>query len=172
VHTLFGSFLPPPPSQPPPPFLSQVQAGPILPLSLILLKKRDKHNKEDKSVFASWVKDSYTEIFPPLLSCTCVMIHVDSSLADLYTGYWFPSHNNLCRFKVSVSTPLEWGHQTLSCFRFSTYFYIFHTCSPLVMWSQSNHIATFALDLKSTYEGEHTTFGLQSLADLAQNDVL
>jgi hypothetical protein len=44
--------------------------------------------------------------------------------------------------------------------------------SLLVIWSQSNHIATFALDLKSTYEGEHMIFGLLSLADLAQNDVL
>jgi hypothetical protein len=59
----------------------------------------------------------------------------------------------------------------LSCFGFSTYFYITHTCSPLVMWSQSNHIAAFALDLNSAYEGD-MTFGLLSLADLAQNDVL
>jgi hypothetical protein len=40
------------------------------------------------------------------------------------------------------------------------------------MWSKSNHIAVFALDLKSAYEGEHMIFGLLSLADLAQNDVL
>jgi hypothetical protein len=40
------------------------------------------------------------------------------------------------------------------------------------MWSKSNNIAAFALDLKSTYEVEHMIFGLLSLADLAQNDVL
>jgi hypothetical protein len=48
VHTLFGSFLhhaPPAPRAPAPP---QFQAGPILPLWLILLKKRHKHNKKDK----------------------------------------------------------------------------------------------------------------------------
>jgi hypothetical protein len=52
VHTLFGSFLHPAP------FshlllLSplQFQAGPVLPLSLVLLKKRHKHNKEDKAFF-------------------------------------------------------------------------------------------------------------------------
>jgi hypothetical protein len=45
-------------------------------------------------------------------------------------------------------------------------------CSPLVLWSKSNHIAAFALDLKSAYEGEHTIFGLLSLADLTQNDIL
>jgi archaellum biogenesis protein FlaJ (TadC family) len=33
----------------PTPFLPQFQAGPVLPLSLILLKKRDKLNKEDKA---------------------------------------------------------------------------------------------------------------------------
>jgi hypothetical protein len=40
------------------------------------------------------------------------------------------------------------------------------------MWPKSNHTAVFALDLKSAYEGEHTIFGLVSLADLTQNDVL
>jgi hypothetical protein len=40
------------------------------------------------------------------------------------------------------------------------------------MWSKSNNTAAFALDLKSEYEGEHTIFGLLSLADLTQNDVL
>jgi hypothetical protein len=30
----------------------------------------------------------------------------------------------------------------------------------------------FALDLMSTYEGEHTIFGLLGQANLAQNDVL
>jgi hypothetical protein len=40
------------------------------------------------------------------------------------------------------------------------------------MCPKSNHIAAFTLDLKSTYEGEHTIFGLLSLAKLAQDDVL
>jgi hypothetical protein len=39
------------------------------------------------------------------------------------------------------------------------------------MWSKSNHIAAFALDLKSAYEGEHMIFVLLSLANFAQNDV-
>jgi hypothetical protein len=40
-----------PPCSPPllsSPFSPQFQAGPVLPLSLVLLKKRDKPNKEDK----------------------------------------------------------------------------------------------------------------------------
>jgi hypothetical protein len=44
--------------------------------------------------------------------------------------------------------------------------------SPLVMGPKSNHIAAFALDLKSTYEGEYMIFGLLSLANLAHNDAL
>jgi hypothetical protein len=40
------------------------------------------------------------------------------------------------------------------------------------MWPKSNLIAAFALDLKSAYEGEHTIFGLLSLANLTHNDVL
>jgi hypothetical protein len=38
---------------------------------------------------------------------TCVTTQVDSSLTDLYTGYWSPSHDNLCCFKVSVLVPLN-----------------------------------------------------------------
>jgi hypothetical protein len=49
----------------------QFQADPVLSLSLILLKKRHKHNKEDKAF--SLVKDSYTERFLTLLSCTHVL---------------------------------------------------------------------------------------------------
>jgi hypothetical protein len=33
------------------------------------------------------LKDSYTEIFLALLSCTCIMTHVDLSLIDPYSGY-------------------------------------------------------------------------------------
>jgi hypothetical protein len=40
------------------------------------------------------------------------------------------------------------------------------------MWPKSNNIAVFALDLKSTYEGEHMIFGLLSLANLSQSAVL
>jgi hypothetical protein len=36
----------------------------------------------------------------------------------------------------------------------------------------SNYISAFVLDLKSRYEGEHMTFGLLSLANLTQNDIL
>jgi hypothetical protein len=48
VHTLFGSFLPRAPLPSPLPLPPQFQAGPVLPLSLILLKKRHKPDKEDK----------------------------------------------------------------------------------------------------------------------------
>jgi hypothetical protein len=40
-------------------------------------------------------------------------------------------------------------------------------CSTFVMWSKSNHIDAFALDIKSAYKGEHIIFGLLSLANLA-----
>jgi hypothetical protein len=52
VHTLFGSFLLPAPFPYPLfPYTPQFQAGPVLPLSLILLKKRHKPNKEEKAFF-------------------------------------------------------------------------------------------------------------------------
>jgi hypothetical protein len=80
-----GHFSPLFPLPPSPPFPPQFQSGPVLPLSLLLLKKRDKPDKEDK-VFLL-VKDSYSEIFLALLSCTGVMTHADSSLNDLYPGF-------------------------------------------------------------------------------------
>jgi hypothetical protein len=40
------------------------------------------------------------------------------------------------------------------------------------MWPKSNNTAAFALDLKSTYAGEHMIFDLLSLANLTQNDIL
>jgi hypothetical protein len=40
------------------------------------------------------------------------------------------------------------------------------------MWPKFDHIAVFALNLTSEYEGEHMIFGFLSLANLAQNDVL
>jgi hypothetical protein len=41
-----------------------------------------------------------------------------------------------------------------------------------IMCSKSSPIVVFALDLVSTYEGEHTIFGLLGQANLTQNDVL
>jgi hypothetical protein len=48
VHILFGSFLPSAPYSPLSPLPRHFQAEPVLSLSLILLKKRHKPNKEDK----------------------------------------------------------------------------------------------------------------------------
>jgi hypothetical protein len=48
IHFL-GHFSPLSPSPTLSPFYPQFQAGCILPLSLVLLKKRDKLNKEDKA---------------------------------------------------------------------------------------------------------------------------
>jgi hypothetical protein len=41
-----------------------------------------------------------------------------------------------------------------------------------IMCSKSNPIVVFAVDLMSTYEEEHTIFGLLGQANLTQNDVL
>jgi hypothetical protein len=49
AYIVLGHFSPLPPPAPSSPFRPQFQAGPVLPLSLVLLKKRDKPNKEDKA---------------------------------------------------------------------------------------------------------------------------
>jgi hypothetical protein len=41
-----------------------------------------------------------------------------------------------------------------------------------IMCSKCNPLVVFALDLMSTYEGEHTIFGRLGQANLTQNDVL
>jgi hypothetical protein len=40
-----------------------------------------------------------------------------------------------------------------------------------IMCSKSNPLVVFALDLMSTYEGEHTIFGLLGQANLTQNEL-
>jgi hypothetical protein len=48
-----------------------------------------------------------------------------------------------------------------------------HLCAlTFIMISKSNPIVVFALNLISTYEGEHMIFGLLGQANLTQNDVL
>jgi hypothetical protein len=85
----------------------------------------------------------------------CVTPQADSSLPDLFTSSWSPSHIDLCCLKVSLLVPLQWGHQTLYCFGFPTYPHTSHMWSPISMWPKSYNIAVFALALKSAYEGEH-----------------
>jgi hypothetical protein len=161
VHTLFGPLLPPAPA----PSL-------FWPFSPILLKRRHKQQWERQSIFASW-DDSYTERFLALLPCTSVL---QPKLIHLYLTFsLLPGHlpilTSRC-FKFSVLAALQWGHQTLPSFGFPTYPHTSCMCSPLSVQPKSNNIAAFALDLKSTYDGEHMIFGLLSLANLAQNDVL
>jgi hypothetical protein len=131
-----GHFSPLPFSPTLSPSPTQFQAGPLLPLSLILLKKRHKHNKEDKvfllvELRIAIQRDSYY--------CFCVPL--------CYDPCWFNSNWSLHWFLIHCSwqpvVPLEWGHQMLSCFEFSTHSYISHMCSPLVLWSKSKHIAAF-----------------------------
>jgi hypothetical protein len=129
------------------------QAEPVLSFSPILLKSR--HKQERQSVFASWDKDSYTERFLALVPCTSVL---QPELIHLYLTFFTTSqslsHIDLCRFKVTVLAPLQWGHQTLSSFGFPTFPYSSCMCSPLSIWLMSNNITAFVLDLKSAYEGE------------------
>jgi hypothetical protein len=45
-------------------------------------------------------------------------------------------------------------------------------CALALSCDQSPSLVVFALDLMSTYEGEHTIFVLLGQANLTQNDVL
>jgi hypothetical protein len=102
----------------------------------------------------------------------CITTVMDSSLSDLFTTSQSPSHIELCRFKVTVLAPLQWGHQTLSSSGFLLPIPNPPICAlPFACDPSPTIFTAFALDLKSAYEklyqGEHTIFGRLSLANLA-----
>jgi hypothetical protein len=63
-----------------------------------------------------------------------ITTQIESSLPDLFTTSLSPSHIDLCCLKVTVLSPLQWGHQTLSSFGFPTYPHSSHMCSSLSVW--------------------------------------
>jgi hypothetical protein len=113
----------------------------------------------------AWDKDSYTERFLTLLSCTCIL---QPELVHLYqTSTLLPSHLpkvasvilRLLYFSSMVDTSNTFN------FRFPTFPYSSCTHSSLSGWPMSNNITAFVWSLKSAYEGEHTIFGFMSLAN-------
>jgi hypothetical protein len=73
----------------------------------------------------------------------CITTWIDSSPPDLFTTSQSPSLIDLCLFKVTVLTPLQWWHQTLSSFGFLTDPHSSRMCSPLSLWPKSNNIMAF-----------------------------
>jgi hypothetical protein len=73
-----------------------------------------RDNKKDIVFFASLNKDSYTERFLHM----CITTHIGSSLPDLFTTFWSPSHSGLCQFKSTIFAPLQWAQWPHSGFRF------------------------------------------------------
>jgi hypothetical protein len=92
VHTL-GHFspLPPAPTLSPLPH-PRFQAESVLPLSLILLKRRHKHNKKDKAFLLVELRTAIKRDSKHYFHVQMCSTQVDSSLTDLYTGSWSPSH--------------------------------------------------------------------------------
>jgi hypothetical protein len=67
-----------------------------------------------------------------LLPCTFwITIQNGSSLPDFFTTSRSPSHSGLCQFKITLFTPWQQAHQTLSSFEFPTFPYSFCMHSPL-----------------------------------------
>jgi hypothetical protein len=75
----------------------------------------------------------------------CITTQIDSSLPDLFTSSRSPSHIELGRFEITVIAPLQWGHQILSSFGFSTYPHTSHMCAPLFLIHSSvvGHLGFF-----------------------------
>jgi hypothetical protein len=109
VYTLFG----PPPL---PHFWQNLFHPLILPFCW---KENISDNKKDLSFLLVWDKDSYTEI-PSVASMHMCISTIGSSLPDLFTTCWSPSHSGLSQFKITIFAPLQWAHQPHSSFRFSS----------------------------------------------------
>jgi hypothetical protein len=144
------------------------------PLPLLPTPLSSRHNMFFPLLQLCWREDISNNKKDVYYTCTCVLhMHMcitsqtDSSLPDLFTTSQSPSHSDLCSFKVTLLTPLQWAHQTILSFRFLTSPYFSCMCSPLRVWPKSNNITAFVLGLNSSYEGEHMIFGLLSLANLA-----
>jgi hypothetical protein len=84
----------------------------------------------------------------------CITTWIASSLPDLFTTSRSPSHRTSINLRLPYSLLCS-GHikhfQVLG-------FLPFPIPTPLSMWTMSNNITAFALDLMSAYEGEHTLF--------------
>jgi hypothetical protein len=165
-YIVWAISLPCTPSPPSPstPFTSRQNL--FCPLLQFCWKEDISNNKKDIALLLVWDKESYTERFLALVSCTSVLqpklIHLYHTSSPLP---WSPSYSDLCHFKITILAPLQWTHQTLSSLGFSTYAYSSFMCPPLSVWPMSNNITAFVLGLKFTYEGEHKTFGFLSLTN-------
>jgi hypothetical protein len=123
------------------PYSPCFQAEPVLPFSPILLKRRHKHNKEDKAFLLDEIRIAIQRDSLHCFHAQMYYTWIHSPLPDLFTTSRSPSHIDLCHFKVTVLAPLQWGHQTLSSFGFPTYPHSSLMCSPLSAWPKSKHIA-------------------------------
>jgi hypothetical protein len=164
VYTL---FVPPPPST--------LASGKNLFHPFILWfcwRENIGDNKKDIAVLLVEIRTALQRDSEHCFHAQVCYTQIDSSLPDLFTTSQSPSHSDLCHFKITLFTPLQWAHQTLSSFGFPTFPYPSCMCSPLSVWPVSNNITACVLGLKSAYEGEHMIFGLLGQANLTQNDVL
>jgi hypothetical protein len=130
VHTLLGSFLP---SAPTPTFFSlplRSRQNLFCTFLQFRWKVEINNNKKDIAFLLVEIRTAIQRVPSIAFMYKCVTTQVNSSLTDLYTGSWSPPHVDLCHFKVSVLVPLQWGHQMLSCFGFSTFSHISRMCSP------------------------------------------
>jgi hypothetical protein len=134
MHTLFVPFLPAAPCLlylPPPP---RFQAEPVCPLFQFCWTEDISNNKKDIAFLLVWDMDSYRETLNIASMHLYITTRIGSSLPDLFTTSWSPSQSDLCHFKVSILTPLQCTHQTLSSFGFPTF-----PCSSCMCFSLSVH---------------------------------
>jgi hypothetical protein len=115
------------------------------------------------AVLLVWDKDSYTGSF-------LVFTHV----YVFYNSNWFSSSSESSlvhfpwgpgKFKIFIFITVQWTHQPHSNFWFPSFAPIPPLHNIPLVWPMSHNITAFVLGLQSTYEGEHVTFGLLSLAN-------
>jgi hypothetical protein len=138
AYIVWAISSPCPLSLPLPPTLLASRQNLFCPPLQFCWRENIRDNKKDIAFLLAWDKGSYTEI-PNIGSMhICITTQIGSSVPDLFTTSRSPSQSDLCQFKITLFTPLQWAHQTLSSFRFPTFPYSSCMCSPLSMWPMSN----------------------------------
>jgi hypothetical protein len=106
IYTLFG----------PPPASRQNLFHPLV--LQFYWRENISDNKKGIAFLLVWAQDSCTEIPSVVSMHLCVATHTGSSLPDLFTTSWSPSHSGLCQVKITIFALLQWAHQPHSSFRF------------------------------------------------------
>jgi hypothetical protein len=102
------------------------------------------YNKKDIALLLGWGKDSYAERYLALFPCICAW---QPTLLHLYQTSSLLSSPLPIVASATLFTSLELAHKPHQVLGFLPFPYSFCACSHLSVWTMSNNITAFVLDL-------------------------